>query len=89
MVDQLARQPLIPLMQFSKGAGEQQPYPPRDADLSPETASPGQLAAGEELAAEAERSWIDELAAALRELARQSSSHDEETKREGPDEPAP
>lgn len=88
MFNQLVKQPLIPLAILTMGADEQHPHPSRDADPRPdaESASPAQTDTAD--AADADRTWIDELAAALRELATQGSGQDDDTmRRETPDEP--
>lgn len=86
MVNQLVRRPLIPLALLTKGPDEHHPNPPRAVD--PSDAEAELAEAGAEAATDAERSWIDELAAALRELAKQSSGQDDDTtRREAPDEP--
>lgn len=88
MVNQLVRQPLIPLALLTKGPDERHPSPPRAVDPSNAEAEPAGAGAD---AIEAERSWIDELAAALRELAQQSlgrADEDDTTLRqESADEP--
>lgn len=84
MVNQLARHSLIPLTIFNVEPGEQNPYPSRDAGPQPDTNEPGTSLTDEANAAESERSWIDDLAAALRKLARQDP--DSEPEQEPPDE---
>ncbi len=84
IVTQLARQPLIPTSMLFGATDELQPRPARDADPLPD-----QPATGATDDVPTERSWIDELAAALRELARRSigrTDDDEATEQESTDE---
>ena len=70
MVDHLVWQSHIVPSMFSEASDTQHPRPARDADPQPDPPP-------DDNSDETDRSWIDELAAALRDLARKGTRPDD------------